>query len=73
MILPNKLLAKEKSLMYKGLKLLENHQNNIEIMDFYERNISLFDGIYDYIRVITVLYILGYIEVSKGEVIKNDL
>ena len=70
MILPSKLIPKEKSLIYKGLSLLLSIENENNLNDLYDGNKYLFIDIGDFIQTLSVLYILGYIDVKEGAIIK---
>lgn len=65
MIIPTKMVPRHKSLIYKGLILL-NRENNS-----YDYNKDIFNNITEYFDVMLVLFSLGYL--NDEEKIKNDI
>lgn len=68
MIIPTKLISADKSLIYKAMQLLDNGSKDLS----YRNNMHIFSTIVEYTDVITVLFILGYLDKETIEVKKND-
>ncbi|WP_059141282.1 ABC-three component system middle component 7 [Paenilisteria newyorkensis] len=70
MILPDKLTVTKKSLIYKGINILSCINSTSSLDTLYEYCRIYVDDFNDFIKVLTVLYAIGYIEIKEGMIIK---
>lgn len=70
MIVPNKIISIDESVIYKAAKLLPKIKNTTQVVALYSKNKRLFLDIPEFIETLDVLYALNKIElnVDSGEI-----
>ncbi|HIF9182189.1 TPA: ABC-three component system middle component 7 [Photobacterium damselae] len=64
MIVPNKIISIDESVIYKAAKLLPKINNDVQISELYTKNKRLFIDIPDFIEALDVLFALNKIDVD---------
>ncbi|HIF9080119.1 ABC-three component system middle component 7 [Photobacterium damselae] len=64
MIVPNKIISIDESVIYKAAKLLPKINNDVQISELYTKNKRLFIDIPDFIDALDVLFALNKIDVD---------
>ncbi|BBM67079.1 MULTISPECIES: ABC-three component system middle component 7 [Vibrionaceae] len=64
MIVPNKIISIDESVIYKAAKLLPKINNDAQISELYTKNKRLFVDIPDFIEALDVLFALNKIDVD---------
>lgn len=64
MILPNKFITLNESIISKMLVILEYHDNDIEVHSLYEKLENKYDNIDEFLYSIDLLYVLDLIEID---------
>lgn len=62
MIVPNKIISIDESVVFKSAKLLSKLDDTNDVLDLYSKNKKLFLDIPEYIEVLDVLFVLKKID-----------
>ncbi|MGE9552707.1 ABC-three component system middle component 7 [Erwinia amylovora] len=71
MIVPNKSIPLQDSIIYKMLAVLEESFDIIDLIDLYDRLSASFQTLDEFVYSLDVLFILGKIELIEGRRIKK--
>lgn len=68
MIVPNKIMSIDESVVFKAAKLLSKLDDNNDVLELYSKNKKLFVDIPDYIEALDVLFVLKkiYLDLDNG-------
>lgn len=64
MIVPNKIISIDESVVFKAAKLLSKLDNTNDVLELYSKNKKLFIDLPDYIEALDVLFILKKIDLD---------
>ncbi|CAK1756241.1 conserved hypothetical protein [Vibrio crassostreae] len=64
MIVPNKIISIDESVVFKAAKLLSKLDDTNDILELYSKNTKLFIDIPDYIEALDVLFVLKRIDLD---------
>ncbi|WP_063669144.1 ABC-three component system middle component 7 [Aliivibrio fischeri] len=64
MIVPNKIISIDESVVFKSAKLLSKLDDTNDVLDLYSKNKKLFLDIPEYIEVLDVLFVLKKIDLD---------
>lgn len=76
MILPNKAVPYDKSVLSKLPSFLRIIKNPISVKEAYKQSLNIFKSIEEFIYAIEMLFILDKIDYSNGDIVhveRNDL
>lgn len=73
MLVPNKTIPLEQSLLYKSTRILSKLTDSMSISDLYKKEKRNFENSSDFIKTLDLLFVLKKIDInSDGEVVVND-
>ncbi|MFV8412774.1 MULTISPECIES: ABC-three component system middle component 7 [Vibrio] len=64
MIVPNKIISIDESVVFKAAKLLSKLDDTNDVLDLYSKNKKLFFDIPEYIEALDVLFVLKKIDLD---------
>ncbi|EPQ8524470.1 ABC-three component system middle component 7 [Vibrio vulnificus] len=64
MIVPNKIISIDESVVFKAAKLLSKLDDTNDVLDLYSKNKKLFVDIPEYIEALDVLFVLTKIDLD---------
>ncbi|MDC5853808.1 ABC-three component system middle component 7 [Vibrio europaeus] len=64
MIVPNKIISIDESVVFKAAKLLSKLDDTNDVLDLYSKNKKLFVDIPEYIEALDVLFVLKKIDLD---------